>query len=138
AYSAPELFATGPQADAGCYSFPIDIYSVGVTLYVMVSGLEPFQMCRSSVHMMMAIRKGFWASGMQPGIGPYGPMMNGGSAKGGFVERGGHGYLKFANGDRLDEVAVKLLCACVEREPSGRPTAKELVIKIKEWVLDAM
>ncbi|KAJ3106539.1 hypothetical protein HDU97_006132 [Phlyctochytrium planicorne] len=161
AYSAPELFeTTGP--DPGVYSFPIDIYSVGVTLYVMVTALEPFATARSSVHMMMAIKKGFWGSGMQPGISTFGPVLASelpqnksrtstptttdvtpaGSAvrtPSHFLstppERGGHGFLKFGNGDRLHETAVRMICACVEKEPTKRPTASELVGRIKDWVL---
>ncbi|KAJ3212896.1 hypothetical protein HDU67_003513 [Dinochytrium kinnereticum] len=150
AYSAPELFMTsGP--DAGVYSFPIDIYSVGVTLYVMATGLEPFQTARSSVHMMMAIKKGFWASGMQPGIGTQGPVLAselpGANSSPAAVptggahflslppERGGHGFLKFGNGDRLHETAVRILCACVEKDPTVRPSASELVARIRDWVL---
>jgi serine/threonine protein kinase len=153
AYSAPELFATTTSSsnpdDEKFYSFPIDIYSVGVTLYVMATGREPYSLARSSVHMMMAIRKGFWAGGMQVGIGPEGPEVLideednqqqqqqpaprtwGSSYRGDSNTRSrtkGSGKIKFGNGEVLDDEAVKILCRCVEQDPAKRPTARELCV----------
>ncbi|KAJ1535434.1 hypothetical protein HK405_015685, partial [Cladochytrium tenue] len=86
AYSAPELFewssgsgGGGGDGDGGTYSFPVDIYSVGVTLHVAATGAEPFALSRGAVHMLMAIRRGYWASGLQVGgVGPDGPDVGDG------------------------------------------------------------
>ncbi|KAJ1547662.1 hypothetical protein HK096_001478, partial [Nowakowskiella sp. JEL0078] len=73
AYTAPELFATSSNSE---YSFPVDMYSVGVTLYTLITGVEPFSRAKSSVHMMLGISKGFFESGLQTGIGTAGPDLD--------------------------------------------------------------
>ncbi|KAJ1558216.1 hypothetical protein HK096_002907 [Nowakowskiella sp. JEL0078] len=73
AYTAPELFATSSNSE---YSFPVDMYSVGVTLYTLITGIEPFSRAKSSVHMMLGISKGFFESGLQAGVGTAGPDLD--------------------------------------------------------------
>ncbi|KAI8893845.1 kinase-like domain-containing protein [Globomyces pollinis-pini] len=54
AYSAPELLSPQP------YSFPVDIYSTGIVFYTLLSYIEPFPNCKSSMQMMMMVRRGFF------------------------------------------------------------------------------
>ncbi|KAI9338243.1 kinase-like domain-containing protein [Obelidium mucronatum] len=75
AYMAPEMF-TLPTGSAAEYSFAVDVYAVGVTLFVAVTGVQPFNGAQGSVYMMMGIRRGFWASGLQTGFGVYGPEVS--------------------------------------------------------------
>ncbi|KAI8616175.1 kinase-like domain-containing protein [Chytriomyces sp. MP71] len=82
AYMAPEIFMSTPMKSNGEYSFPADLYAVGATLYVAATGRAPFTLAPSSVYMMMGIRRGFWASGLQPGFGTIGPDVRGGDASG--------------------------------------------------------
>ncbi|KAJ3028274.1 UNVERIFIED_CONTAM: hypothetical protein HDU68_002021 [Siphonaria sp. JEL0065] len=90
AYMAPEMFTSSPTAE---YSFPVDVYAVGVTLFVAVTGVQPFSGGPgggggSSVYMMMGIKRGFWMSGLQSGFGVYGPNVSSNSESG---EAIGHG-----------------------------------------------
>ncbi|KAI8804857.1 hypothetical protein BJ742DRAFT_429293 [Cladochytrium replicatum] len=96
AYSAPELFQTGgggagtgsvgssgggmspydSEDDGyGSYSYPVDLYSLGVTLFTVMTGKEPFARAKNAVHMMVGITKGFFESGMQAGFGAGGPAL---------------------------------------------------------------
>lgn len=51
-FSAPELVDPGRQ-----FSFPIDIFALGATLYHCITGREPYRGCRG-VEMMHHVRKG--------------------------------------------------------------------------------
>ncbi|KAJ3259725.1 hypothetical protein HDU77_001689 [Chytriomyces hyalinus] len=156
AYMAPEMFMSTPMKSTGEYSFPVDLYAIGATLFVAATGQSPFTLAPSSVYMMMGIRRGFWMSGLQPGIGTLGPdvsrsslangahmrrsLCSGGdhASPGGFWRNrwlqdgasvsGGQGVIKFGNGDALDSEAVRIMCACLELDGSVRPTARELVV----------
>ncbi|KAJ3323539.1 hypothetical protein HDU76_013612, partial [Blyttiomyces sp. JEL0837] len=167
AYSAPELFNTPNDGSSGggMYSFPIDVYSVGVTMHVAVTGMDPFALAKSSLHLMMAVKKGYWDYGLQPGVGTDGPAVSldingddggstaddgasgvstrrrqgqrqrrvllGGIQKGSGIEmnrwlrgdsdegiRHGSGRVKFPNGDLLDDEFVRIMCACLEKDPN--------------------
>ncbi|TPX39687.1 hypothetical protein SeLEV6574_g07052 [Synchytrium endobioticum] len=108
-YSAPELFA-----GAGMYSFPVDIYSVGVTLFYIVSGADPFAGARTSMSLLMAIKKGFFESGLQQDIGPEGPLS-----------------WKFLNGEPVPQDITHIITSCVHKDPSQRPTAAELIARLE-------
>lgn len=57
AYSPPELVRSAPSP----FGFPADIFSLGVTLCVALTGREPFQQVRSPVERMMWVsRGGYW------------------------------------------------------------------------------
>ncbi|KAJ3350494.1 hypothetical protein HDU83_009694 [Entophlyctis luteolus] len=158
AYMAPEIFMATPSKSAGEYSFPVDIYATGCTLFVAATGIAPFSGgVGGSVYVMMGIKRGFWASGMQIGFGPLGPDVspqpNMAGPRGRDMRRslccddslpstgiranrwlqdgdtvpGGEGVVKFGNGDALDVEAVRIMCACLEAA-AVRPTARELVV----------
>lgn len=55
-YSPPE-FVRPPPSPFGC---PSDIFSLGVTLMVLVSGREPYEGMRSVERMLWVGRGGFW------------------------------------------------------------------------------
>ena len=59
AYTAPELIQNQS------YSFQADIYSFGIVLYFLLSGLDPFARSKSNIYMIMGIKRGFFDSGMQ-------------------------------------------------------------------------
>lgn len=105
AYSAPELLTPG-----AVYSFPVDIYSTGVTLYTLISGLEPFSKCRNAVHILVSIQKGFFESGMQ-------------------TERL---EWKFLNGQKVNEELVKLIKEMVAFDPWKRPDAASVIVQIED------
>jgi len=104
AYSAPELL-TPPTP----YSFPVDIYSAGVTLCSVISGLEPFSKCKSSVHILMSVRKGFFESGMQ------GPRV---------------GY--YPNGSKVDEKVWEIIDKMVDRRSEVRPNGMEVIVMVED------
>ncbi|KAJ3071218.1 hypothetical protein HDU98_005664 [Podochytrium sp. JEL0797] len=165
AYMAPEMFVSGKSAE---YSFPVDMYSVGATLYVAVTGTAPFSggaaQAAGGVYMMMGIRRGFWASGMQPGVGVNGPEVGSEEEEGPVARKGaamrrslgagggsglranrwlqegeggvpgGEGVLRFGNGERLEGEAVRIMCACLEGDGGVRPTARELVVWLNSLV----
>jgi serine/threonine protein kinase len=108
AYTAPEIFIDEE------YSFPIDIYSVGVTLYTLLTGIEPFCNIRNSVHLLMAIKRGFFESGAQ--ADPEGPI---------------YGVCKFQSGEVVDDAIVDLIIQMVCFDPSRRPTAKQARIVLE-------
>ncbi|KAG0270155.1 hypothetical protein DFQ27_000074 [Actinomortierella ambigua] len=70
-YSAPEIFHMNKS-----YSYPIDIYSLGVTLYVAgLTAQEPFSKLKSVVEMMVWVKKGgFWQWEEQGWIHDRGPV----------------------------------------------------------------
>ncbi|KAF9979164.1 hypothetical protein BGZ73_005332 [Actinomortierella ambigua] len=70
-YSAPEIFHMNKK-----YSYPIDIYSLGVTLYVAgLTAQEPFSKLKSVVEMMVWVKKGgFWQWEEQGWIHDRGPV----------------------------------------------------------------
>ncbi|KNE54177.1 serine/threonine protein kinase [Allomyces macrogynus ATCC 38327] len=138
AYLPPEL--TKPQP----YNAAVDMYALGATLYVCgILGRDPFAGCSTPVHMIMAIERGFlaWPANLPaqhsrvadaagevdtravnldtrikrrgvpiPGSDPRDPR-----------------YVRFLNGDLVDEGIWKVLVQCLDKDPEKRPTATELV-----------
>ncbi|KAJ3212593.1 hypothetical protein HK099_007702, partial [Clydaea vesicula] len=100
AYSAPEMLS--PPT---IYSFPVDVYSVGVTLITLTTGVEPFSLARNSVHMIMGIKKGFFESGLQ-------------------AER--QEQWKFLNKQLIGNNLKKSLIDMVSLNPLNRPKANEI------------
>ena len=103
AYTAPELIANQP------YSFPFDVYSLGVTLFVLITGKEPFSLSKTNIQMMMGIKRGFFESGMQE-------EWNG----------------RFLSGELVDNKILDLIKRMVERDPVNRPTAREIQMELEQ------
>lgn len=53
AYTAPEIYCKD-----GAHSFPSDVYSLGVSLYVCTTGVNPFENVKNPVQMINAIQRG--------------------------------------------------------------------------------
>ena len=64
--------------------------------------------------LIMAIKKGFFESGMQQDIGPEGPI----------------GW-KFLNGEAVPQDISNIIISCVQKDASRRPTAAELVASLE-------
>lgn len=136
-YNAPELLVVD-----GIYSLPVDIYSLGVTFYSMISAKDPFDQARSGVEMLMGIKRGFFESGLQS------PLTN--TAQSTLAEASSPvrqpgsrsptpGLMsndplvwRFLNGDIVEDKIVQLIKQCLSRDPKKRPTAKELVDFLEE------
>ncbi|KAG0371175.1 kinase-like domain-containing protein [Gamsiella multidivaricata] len=73
-YAAPEMFASA--AGGGRYSQGIDVYSLGVSLYVIgLTAQEPFHKLKSVMEMIVWIKKGgFWLWEDQGWIHDRGPI----------------------------------------------------------------
>ncbi|KAF9581429.1 hypothetical protein BGW38_001548 [Lunasporangiospora selenospora] len=75
-YSAPEMFASSSMASEATYGPAIDIYSLGVSLYVIgLTAQEPFHKLKSTLEMIVWIRKGgFWLWEDQGWVHDRGPV----------------------------------------------------------------
>lgn len=100
-YTAPELFTP-------TYSHPVDVYSLGITFYVLLTAHEPYALARTPLQILMGARKGFFESGMQD-LHPRG--LRQGSP------------LRFLSGEMVDEGVIKVLEGCLEKDPGKRWTA---------------
>ncbi|KAJ3167511.1 hypothetical protein HDU87_001504 [Geranomyces variabilis] len=139
-YSAPELFTPALP-----YSFPVDIYSLGVTLYTVLTATEPFGLARTTTQLYMGARRGFFESGLQKGVGVdgirYPPRGGAGedcSERGSGGGDGGDGNLpqqtakgypraRFPNGDPVENAIAEIVHRCLETDPAKRCSASELV-----------
>ncbi|KAJ3171237.1 hypothetical protein HDU88_008274 [Geranomyces variabilis] len=147
-YSAPELFTPALP-----YSFPVDIYSLGVTLYTVLTATEPFALARTTTQLYMGARRGFFESGLQKGVGvdgirypPHGASEDsarvaaaaaaldrgdGGGGGGGesSLQQTAKGYprARFPNGDPVENAIAEIVHRCLETDPAKRCSASELV-----------
>ncbi|TPX60541.1 hypothetical protein PhCBS80983_g01749 [Powellomyces hirtus] len=142
-YSAPELFT--PQLP---YSFPIDIYSLGVTLYTVLTAIEPFSLARTNTQLYMGARRGFFESGLQAGVGPegilYPPAATSPTSPSSFATQQrpqdpysvpiakGFPRIRFLNGDPVENRICEILHGCLNRDPAIRYSATQLVRELDQ------
>lgn len=75
-YCAPELVQHPPCA----FSFPADIFALGVTLHVLITGQEPYRDVRSPVEQMLWVGRGaYWAFEERQRLGMVGHRSASGS-----------------------------------------------------------
>jgi serine/threonine protein kinase len=103
AYTAPELLKN--QA----YTFTVDIYSLGITYYCLLTGVNPFSSAKTNIQLMLGIKKGFFSSHMQQD----------------WNER-------FLTGEKVDERIIQLIHKMVSLEPTNRPFAKQVLQILEE------
>jgi serine/threonine protein kinase len=79
-YCAPELVQAPPCA----FSFPADIFALGVTLNVLVTGREPYRDVRSPVEQMLWVGRGaYWSYEERHRLGAIGHRSTSGSVHSG-------------------------------------------------------
>ena len=105
-YTAPELFTIDQN-----YSFEVDVYSVGVILYVLISKQEPFPNCRNTVQIIQHSRAGFFNNNNQS-LDP------------------SNGYWKFHNSEDVPHEIISLMCDLLQISAGDRPTIVEVVKRV--------
>ena len=98
AYTAPEMILNES------YSFQSDIYSFGIVLYFLISGLEPFALSRSNIYIIIGIKRGFFDSGMQ-----------------------GYWDGKYLSGEQVLPEINQLLYKMLDLNPINRPFAHQII-----------
>jgi serine/threonine protein kinase len=113
AYTAPEMLGF-----SHAYSFPVDMYSIGVILYTVIAQCEPFPNCTSSLQMLMAIKRGFFQTENQTAIMRW---KNPDPADGAW---------QFSSGEMVPREYVSLVFDLVSTDPEARPSASNLVERL--------
>jgi serine/threonine protein kinase len=113
AYTAPEMLSMNQP-----YSFPVDLYSIGVILYTIISQREPFPNCSSPLHMLLAVKRGFFQSENQPIIMKWKSPDP------------ADGAWQYPSGELVPPQYVSLVFDLVSLSPSSRPTAVQLVERL--------
>jgi hypothetical protein len=109
-YSAPELLHFPFQP----YSYPIDVYSLGVSLWVIgILGTDPFASIKNSVELTVLIRGGQFFN------------YHSNSAKG--------QTLKFLNGEPVPYSIVSLMEDMLDPDSLRRPSAKQLATRFDRF-----
>lgn len=58
AYNAPELVSSSPRP----FGLPADVFSAGIVLHTLITGVEPYSTCRNTVEQMLHVsRGGYWS-----------------------------------------------------------------------------
>ncbi|KAG9293887.1 hypothetical protein G9A89_019225 [Geosiphon pyriformis] len=125
-YSPPELVMQSPFP----YSFPVDIYSLGVTLYIIgFTAKEPFRNMRNPVELMVWISKGeFWEWEERLRLAD---SHNAEFPPSTLSRDQRPGTYRFLNGDVAPEGIVKLLQEMLNKDPAKRPVAKNVVARLR-------
>jgi serine/threonine protein kinase len=112
-YSPPELLFSGST-----YSFPVDMYSAGVLLFVVISQCQPFPQHNSPIHLIHAIRRGFFAPENQPLV------------KGWKNPDPSDGQWMFPSRELVPKPLVDIIFSLTDLNPESRPTATALLSKL--------
>lgn len=120
AYKAPELITKDPMIS---FSPAVDVYALGITLWIMLSGKTPFAGAASEVQMVAGISRGFFACGMQAPsrATPEFPFSD-----------PGRWNLCFPSGDPVGSDIQLVIASALRPTPSDRSTAAELYQDILE------
>ncbi|KAI8909142.1 kinase-like domain-containing protein [Gorgonomyces haynaldii] len=114
-YTAPEMLRS-----SSTYSFPVDVYSVGVTLFALISGSDPFSLCRGTSMLYYSIQRGFFESGMQRlNNSPADPC---------------DGDWKFQSAEQVPSEIAQLIFQMVKSESDERPTAAQALQQLKDFI----
>lgn len=101
AYTAPEIILNDS------YSFQADIYSFGIVLYFLLSGLDPFARAKSNIYIIIGIKKGFFDSGLQE-------CWSG----------------KFLSGEVVCSEIIQFITSMLDLNSLNRPFAHQLIEKL--------
>lgn len=97
AYMAPEIFHK-----SGDYGL-VDVYSMGATMYYILTGKSPFHGIHNPVQMIISIKKGFFKCGYNDDLTSTRIIPD------------------------IDEKVKKMIYRCLEPDPENRPSVNELL-----------
>lgn len=97
AYMAPEIFHKSRNYDL------VDIYSMGATMYYIITGKNPFHGIHNPVQMIICIKKGFFKCGYNDDLTSTRIIPD------------------------IDEKSKKMIYKCLEPVPESRPSIDELL-----------
>ena len=116
AYTAPEMFNSSES-----YSFSVDIYALGVLLFTIISGNQPFKRLKSNVQIILAIKRGFFNANNQSLV----PKWK--------YPDPSEGHWQFPNGEHVPQFYVDLIRSMANTDQRERPVAsKALSLVIAE------
>ena len=106
AYTAPEMF---DQSES--YTFSIDIYALGVLIFCIISGNQPFKRFTSNVQILLAIKRGFFNTDNQALVSKWkNPDPS-------------DGQWQFPNGEHVPEYLRNLVFQMTNLKQHNRPSA---------------
>jgi serine/threonine protein kinase len=106
AYTAPEMFDSSES-----YTFAIDIYALGVLLFTIISGNQPFKRFTSNVQIILAIKRGFFNSNSQALVYKW------------KIPDPAELHWQFPNGEHVPQYLMNLVLSMTNMKQSERPKA---------------